>query len=584
MKKAMIIAVLCFCAGGGWLAVEGAAGGTDPTILTYPIGLVTGEHEIVVDLGTGGRSATLFLDGEPVCAMTSTDARCMVNFGDAPHVHLMELVQHDESGNVTGHADRWVNRPGQEAELVIQLEQRDPRGVCSGKALWSHPSKKNPVLLEVTENGRPLRIREDRRSFAFPCPDADAPHVLAASAIFPDGGRAEAVALSGGFGGSTDAGLTAIALSTDGEAGCGSMAATFDGAARAVENAGFEIVFVLDPKAGYRTLMASGWTKGMMPTTNSTTKQFDSMVQQGSKGSEAMPKNAWKRSESSLMDAEKMWLVLSNKDLQRANGFSQGKMNWLLLLFNYGSATIEGKPHIADAVAASGLVAAAGPWRRAVVLVLGNHPERDGSGFTSAQAQNYLAEVGVPLFVLRNGKLRDDGWPKGVPVKTMEAFADALEAVKSNIEGQCVTWFPGDMHPNQIAAALPDGVTVAGRTGAAFEGVEAVWRQAEISTSADDSTTEDADDGSASTVSGARVEVTAVSVLFAARDGQGQPVADVEESDVEVSEDGLPVRVLGLERIWSAESADAEVPPKADSPGCPATPGISGSDTGRGLH
>ena len=207
----------------------------------------------------------------------------------------------------------------------------------------------------------------------------------------------------------------------------------FGDSASVAENAGFEVVFVLDPTAGYRTLMASGWTKGMMPTTTSTTKQFDSLVQQGSKGSEAMPKNSWKRSESSLIDAEKMWFVLSNENLQRANGFSQGKMNWLLLMFNYGSAKIEGKPRIADAVAASGLVAAAGPRRRAVVVILGNHPESDGSGFTAEQAQNYLAEVGVPLFVLRNGKLRDDGWPEGVPVRTMEAAADALEAVKADI-------------------------------------------------------------------------------------------------------------------------------------------------------
>jgi hypothetical protein len=440
------------------------------------------------------------------------------------------------------------------------MAQRNPRGVCSGKALWSHPSKKSPVLLEVTENGRALRIREDRRSFAFPCPDPDEPHVLAASAIFPDGARAEAVALSGGFGGTTDAGLTAIALSADGEENCSNVAAAFDGAARTVENAGFEVVFVLDPTAGYRTLMASGWTKGMMPTTSSTTKQFDSMVQQGSKGSEAMPKSSWKRSESSFISAEKMWFVLSNKDLQRANGFGQGKMNWLLLLFNYGSASIEGRPHIADAVAASGLVAAAGPWRRAVVLILGNHPERDGSGFTSEQAQNYLAEVGVPLFVLRNGKLRDDGWPEGVPVKNMEAFADAVEIVRSNIDSQCVTWFPGDMHPNQIAAALPDGITVAGRTGTAFEDVEAVWRQAEFSSATDDPRAEDVDEGPDTPVSGARVEVTAVNVLFSALDGEGRPVTDLEKNDLEVREDGRPVRVLGLQRIPASGTVPGETP------------------------
>ena len=70
MKKSMIIAVLSVFLGIGWVAVGGAAESTDLTILTYPIGLVTGEHEVVVDLGTGGSPATLYLDGQQVCAMT----------------------------------------------------------------------------------------------------------------------------------------------------------------------------------------------------------------------------------------------------------------------------------------------------------------------------------------------------------------------------------------------------------------------------------------------------------------------------------------------------------------------------------
>ncbi|MDX2435432.1 MAG: hypothetical protein QNL88_00135, partial [Acidobacteriota bacterium] len=470
MMKARVIIAL-----SGWLvascAVVGAAAeSADLSILTYPVGLVTGEHSVDVDLGAGGEPAVLYLDGQKVCSMSATTTQCGVDFGDAPHVHLLELVRTDGSGEITGHASRWMNRPGQEAELVIQLAPRKANGVCGGKALWSHPSKKNPVLLEVTENGQILRIREDGRSFAFPCPDAKKPHVLAASAIFPDGRRAEAVALSGGFGGVTEAGLSAVALTVDGDGQdpCSRVTAALGDTVQVADAAGFEIVFVLDPTAGYRTLMASGWTKGMMPTTTSTTKQFDSLVQQGSKGSDARPKNAWKRSESSLIDAEKMWFVLSNENLQRANGFSQGRPNWLMLMFNYGSAKIEGNPRIADAIATSGLVAAAGPRRRAVVAILGNRPDKDGSGFTAEQAQNYLAVFGVPLFVLRNGKLRVDGWPEGVPVITMEATADALEAVNANIERQCVTWFPGDAHLREIAASLPDGIALSGRTGQQF--------------------------------------------------------------------------------------------------------------------
>ncbi len=479
-------------------------------ILTYPIGLVTGEHGVEVALGAGGEPAELYLDGKPACKATASNPRCLIDLGDAPHVHLLELIRFDPSGRVAARAVRWVNRPGQEAELAIQLTPRSPQGICGGKVLWSHPLKKDPVLTEVRQDGRILRIHDDGRSFRFPCPNADVPHVLTASAIFSDGRRAEAVTVSGGFGGSTETGLTAVALVGDSESRepCTAVAAMLGDQVKQAENSGFEVVFVLDPTAGYNTLAASGWSKGMMPTTTSSTKQFDTLVQQGSKGSDARAKNSWKRAESAFIDADKLWFVLPDENLQRANGFGQGRMNWLPMLFNFGSVKLHEKPRIADAVAASGLVAAAGPRHRAVVVILGNKADRDGSGFTAEEARAYLAEVGVPLYVFRNGKLRDDGWPAGVPVRNMEAMADALETVKADLADQCIAWFPGQMHPNQIASTLPAGVDIAGRRGEAPENVETVWRQAETAATVDEVIAGEEPAGRA------RVEVTAVTVLL----------------------------------------------------------------------
>lgn len=526
-------------------------------ILTYPIGLVTGEQVFEVELGPTGESADFFLDGAPLCSVTVAKPRCAVDLGDAPHIHLLELIRRGSDGRVVEHTSRWINRPGQEAELAVQLSARSSEGVCGGKALWSHPAKRDPVLLEVTENGRLLRIREDGRSFAFPCPDPEEPHVLTASAIFSDGSRAEAVALSGGFGGSAETGLTAVALTPefDDVEACQSVALRFSDEVTIADGAGFEVVFVLDPTAGYRTLMASGWHEGMMPTTTTGTKQFDTLVQQGSKGSDARPKNSWKRAESAFIGAEKMWFVQPDKNLQRANGFAQGKMNWLPLLFNFGSVKLDHKPHLAEAVAASGLVAAAGPRRRAVVVILGNKAEREDSAFTAEQAQTYLAEVGVPLYVLRNGKLREDGWPAGMPVKNMEAMADALELIRSDLDRQCIAWFPGSMHPNQIAAILPDGVTVAGRTGRVSAASE-LWRRAELEGEEGEADVESLADSALSTsrspVARARVDITAVTVLVGAHDDYGKPISDLAMDDLEVREDGKPVRMLGLTAVPSS--------------------------------
>ena len=539
-------------------------------ILTYPIGLVTGEQTIEVALGAGDESAELYLDGEQACTVTMSDPRCLIDLGKAPHVHLLELIRLDASGRVAARAVRWVNRPGQEAELAIQLSPRSPQGICGGKALWSHPLKKNPVLIEVRQDGRILRIHDDGRSFRFPCPDPDEPHVLTASAIFSDGRRAEAVAVSGGFGGATETGLTAVALVGEGEEPCAAVAAKLGDQVTQTEDSGFEVVFVLDPTAGYKTLAASGWSKGMMPTTSSTTKTFDTVVQQGSKGSDARAKSSWKKAESTFIDADKLWFVLPDENLQRANGFGQGRMNWLPMLFNFGSVKLPGKPRIADAVAASGLVAAAGPRQRAVVVILGNKADRDSSGFTADEARTYLAEVGVPLYVLRNGKLRDDGWPAGVPIHTMEAMAAALKTVKTDLEAQCITWFPGQMHPSQIASALPAGIDIAGRRGEAPEDVETVWRQAEAAATITTATATEVIAGE-KPAGQARVEVTAVTVLFAARDDSGQPITDLTTDEIEVAEDGAPVSVLGLARLRQA--GVAQVGEASTAAGTPPTTG-----------
>jgi len=573
MRRLTLWTVILVSFGMAAYSVHGADDG-DLKILTYPIGLVTDSHPIEADLGPGGEPAELYLDGVPVCSFQGSDSRCTVDLGDAPHVHLLELIRVDAAGRVVARASRWINRPGQEAELAIQLQPRSPQGICSGTALWSHPQKKDPVLLEVAQDGLILRILDDGRSFRFPCPDANQPHVLAASAIFADGRRAEAVAVSGGFGGHTETGLTAVAIesSLEGTDPCSAVSAEFGEEVKRVANSGFEVVFVLDPTAGYRTLMASGWSKGMMPTTTNTTKQFDSLVQQGSKGSEARPKSSWKKAESAFIDADKLWFVLPDDSLQRANGFGQGRMNWLPMLFNFGSVKLPDEPRLADAVAASGLVAAAGPRRRAVVLILGNKADRDRSGFTADQARSYLAEVGVPLYVLRNGKLREDGWPQGLPVRNMEAMADALEVIDADLGAQCVAWFPGRMHPNKIAAALPEGVEVAGRRGEAPDEIEAVWRQAAAAETASAAAVEVAD---AQIAGSARVEVTAVTVLFSAQDGDDSPIADLSADEVEVVEDGRSVTVLGLARMpmRRAEATDAEPVAVTPSEAQPAAAG-----------
>ena len=567
MRVRMISRLVVLLALIGVTGTAVAAGPKDLRILTYPIGLVTGKVPVHVDLGAEGTPAKLYLDGTKVCSLTIARPSCTVDVGSAPHVHLLELIRRDAGGRVVGRATRWVNRPGQEAELGIRTSPRSSNGICGGEVLWSHPEKKNPVVLEVKEDGRSLRMLGDRRSFRFPCPDPNQPHVLAASAIFPDGRRAEAVALSGGFGGQAEAQLTAVPLVAGAghEGSCQAITAELGGKVMRAERGGFEVVFVLDPSAAYGMLYRSGWFGGRLPTTSVTTKAFQSMVRQGARGTEPRPHNSWKKAEASLIGADKLWFVAPGPHLGRVNGFGAGKMNWLGLLFRFGSAKIKTRPRIADAVAASGLVAAAGPRRRAVILLLGSKAAKDASTFTPAQAQSYLAEVGVPLFVLRNAKRHRDAWPRGYPAYNMEGMAKALETVKENLDSQCMTWFPGEVHPALLAKLLPSDLHVAGQGGATSAAVEDLWRRAKVSTPA--VPTPGPEEAKQTPAWKGQVNVTAVTVLVIAKDAHGGPVGDLTASDVKLTEDGKPAQVLGLRPISAAPpSGGAQTAPAAASP------------------
>jgi hypothetical protein len=510
-------------------------------ILSFPIGLVVGEQTIEVDLGPSGEPASLYLDSEPVCRLTASIPRCQVDLGETPDVHLLELVQRNGEGEIIASARRWVNRPGQEAELSIRLDRAPSIGVCTGRVQWFHPDKADPIVLEVTDDGRPLLIGGDRHSFQFRCADSDEPRVIGGSAIFPDGRRAEAVAVSDTFGCRTETSLTSVPLVAAGQEvdPCSAVASALGDGFETVENSGFEVVFVLDPSANSQYLMSSGWSKVRLPT-GSTVKVNPDYFRDQLRGGGAEAKDSWNRAVGSLTAAEKMWHVLPDNRLQRVNGFSRGKDAWLLLLFQLGSIEAVGTPRIADAVAASGLVAAAGPRRRAVVLILGKKSGRDASEFSPRQAQDYLAEVGVPLFVLRSGKPQDDGWPGGVQIKNMEAMAAALNGIRNTLNQQCVVWFEGDVSLARITSELRDGLAIAGRPTGVVD-PDANERQATA-----EATDQQSPDAPALE---ARVDVTAVTVLVAARDSSGRPITDLRATDISVTEDGRQATVLDLDPL-----------------------------------
>ena len=186
-----------------------------PRILTYPTGLVTGELEVKVDLASGGWPAELFLDGERACSMTTAQTACTVDLGPDPHVHLLELVRADGA-----RAERWVNRPGQEAELTLAPLPPSDSGPCRARIGWAHPERQSPVELEVILPGARPEITDSGRMVSFPCPPQGQSRTLVAMAVFPDGRRVETSAAIGGFGDRAEVELHAMPLAAGQETPC----------------------------------------------------------------------------------------------------------------------------------------------------------------------------------------------------------------------------------------------------------------------------------------------------------------------------------------------------------------------------
>ncbi len=517
-------------------AVVANAGG-DLEILTWPPGLAAGEVEIEVDLGASGRPAELFLDGEMVCTVTAADPRCTVDLGRDLHVHLLELIRGTTGGPVE-RADRWVNRPGAEAGLTIQLAARPVGSTCGGRVRWTDPRRGDPVRIEIFAAGQRLAVSADGHTFGYPCADPGETRVVAVSAVFPDGRRAEAVVETDASGHIAAQPPSPVAVEATSRAldPCGAVEAMVPGVRRA-EHEGFEIVFVLDPSADYGALAGLGSSGS------------------GTANAPLNPQQPWETASESVINADGLWYVIPNRSMERVNGFSQGRESWLGGFFARGAEAPEGRPFLADGVGAAGLMAGAGPNRRAVVLVLGAGAGNDGSRFSPAQVRSYLAEIGVPLVVLHSDAEAGDGWPEGIQVRSIGDLARAFEAVRDRIDEQCVEWFPAQTHPSAIAASLPAGIVVAGRLGEGADGELSVWRRVGLAAVA-----QGGQPITDEPVARERVEVTAVSVLVRTRDEKGRPVTDLSADDLAVTEDGRSVPVLAVEPLPQLRVAPGEPP------------------------
>ena len=360
-------------------------------------------------------------------------------------MHLLELLRTDARGRVTERVVRWINRPGIEAEVFAAGACDARKSECDFVLTWAHPQKLDPKKLLLQLDGVKQWQGVTRRA-QFTIAKGSKPQIVSCDVEFPDGTRATYSRTLYAFNPEeAQASLVAVPVVPAGEAWSNDDLATRLKEAglpvRVVEETEPEVTFVMDAHA------------------------LDKMVETSVTGS-GRRQRRWPASGSAAF--ESVHVVFPDESLPADT----------LRLERLGSIVPKGRggSHFsrwADAVAAAGYGLGASPKRRAVVLVLSGFDRPNGSSFTAAQAQAYLAEIMVPLFVWRIGSVDAPEWPSGPILENRSDVAAALDALRSAIERQRILWLEGFRDTRYLGRWLFPGVALAGRDAPATSGSSA---------------------------------------------------------------------------------------------------------------
>ena len=405
------------------------------TFLTVYLGLIAGRQPIELRVDPAVKMVRVLLDGQKVDTLAAPPWQLIVNFGAAIQPHELAAVGFDEHGQEIARATQFINLPRPAAELEIVLD-RDAKGVprralLSGSHISYARVRRAALKLDVV----PLKLD---RSFhaALPPLDMKRPHVLSAEMKFSDGTVARREVVFGGeFAESMPAQLTPTAVTRAGTSDKPSADDCFvsNGAPlriNAVEKPEATLIIVRDPDPSYITaaLLSTGVFDGLIDTVAlRAAAPLD-----GDTTMELMSPAA-----DQAVAPDKPTAILFPSVPNRN---SREGLYWFLT-----SAKMRGDTprRWADAVAVAAVKAVSSGRRRAVLLVLGKQP--DGSLHAPAAVRQYLAALGVPLFVWSVfGRHADSAWGEVEDVSTLEKLEAATESIRRALDTQRIAWIYAD--------------------------------------------------------------------------------------------------------------------------------------------
>lgn len=408
--------------------------------LSLFLGLVSGRGNVELQAGPAIKSIQVLLDTRQVAVMQHPPWRAAIDFGPSIAPGELVAIGFDEHRNEVARATQTVNLPTPTAEFVIAL-QNDEKGVpVSAELRWEHLLAAKPVKSSLTVDDKAVPV--DRTMHArLPRLNMETPHVVAAELRFEDGFVTRREMVVGGMRSDTaEAALTPVAVRQASEVPPAKLGDCFtsDGTpvrVSAIENSPALVIAVLDPdpRLALSTLdpaSKNGWTersslRRLMPLDPGTRTRILSTVPQQSKTT----------SNASVL------LFQPSEDLDA----SGGGLMWLLTRRNSALIDDHAPRRMADAVGVAGLSAVTGAHRRAVVLVLNRF--KDESAHDGASIRNYLATIGVPLFVWSLAGPRPDlrdSWGDVEDISSLARLKLAGDRLRAELASQRVAWVAAD--------------------------------------------------------------------------------------------------------------------------------------------
>lgn len=400
--------------------------------LTLFLGLTSGIQQVSLHVDGPVKVVRIMEDGREIGRITSPPWSANVNLGPlAPHD--LVAVGLDAGGNEIARTSQILNLPRPMAEFEIALSNHGKQTFAELR--WRHLMNLRPASASLSIDGAPVNLSKDFRA-ALPALDPLAPHIVSAEMRFEDGFVArKEVVLQGLRSDSAGTELTPVIV----ERRAGTPAATrYDGCftlmgqtvhVNAVEKPPARVMLVQDPYPGaaLRMLWAAVNTIGIRSV--------------GNLNSDTSVRITWPVSRGYGDPAERAILFDHSPDVSSR----EGGMSFFLTR-SYGDRTHLSEPlRFNDAVAVAGVNSMVGGVRRAVVFVLNDR--KDISDWDPAQVRQYLADVGVPLFVWSLSGPRPDlakTWGTVDDISNPSLLNAATRRLRDELDAQRVAWLAVD--------------------------------------------------------------------------------------------------------------------------------------------